>query len=104
MAHGPAQGVVHSGPTTMAGHRARWSLAMRPLWDMVARRMWHNGERGARRVHLGPHQGAGGSVAVGDGSEETVEEALGADSPWAEREEKESGVRCDGGQRGSPFI
>jgi hypothetical protein len=25
MAHGPAQGVVHGGPTTMASHRAQWS-------------------------------------------------------------------------------
>jgi hypothetical protein len=40
----------------------------------------------------------------GDGVEETAEEALGAGSAWAWREEKESGERCGGGRRGSPFI
>jgi hypothetical protein len=40
----------------------------------------------------------------GDSGEETVEEALGAGSTWARREEKESGERCDGERRSSPFI
>jgi hypothetical protein len=36
MAHGPAQGTVHGGPTTMAGHRARWSSAEQLLRGTVA--------------------------------------------------------------------
>jgi hypothetical protein len=36
MAHGPAQGMVHGGPTTMAGHRAQWSTAEWPLQAVAA--------------------------------------------------------------------
>jgi hypothetical protein len=68
MTHGPAQGAVHGGPTTVAGHRARWSSAERLLRGTVAHRRWCNGERGARGVQLGPHRGAGGS----DGDERYV--------------------------------
>jgi hypothetical protein len=49
----------------------------------------------------------GARVAVrrpGDGGEEMVEEALGAGGTWAWREEKESGERCGGERRSSPFI
>jgi hypothetical protein len=38
-----------------------------------------------------------------DSGEETTEEALGAGGAWVRREE-ESGERCSGGRRGSPFI
>jgi hypothetical protein len=40
----------------------------------------------------------------GNGDEEMVEEALGAFGAWARREEKESGERCGGERRSSPFI
>jgi hypothetical protein len=66
--------------------------------------MWCNGKGGAQGVHLGPHRGAGDSVAAGDSGEETVEEALGAGGTWVQREEKESGERCGRGQWGSSFI
>jgi hypothetical protein len=40
----------------------------------------------------------------GDSGEETVEEVLGAGGAWARREEMESGERCGGERRSSPFI
>jgi hypothetical protein len=40
----------------------------------------------------------------GDGGEEMVAEALGAEGTWAWREEKESGEWCGGERRSSPFI
>jgi hypothetical protein len=40
----------------------------------------------------------------GDGGEEMTEEALGAGSVQAWREEKESKERCGDGRWGSPFI
>jgi hypothetical protein len=40
----------------------------------------------------------------GDDGEEMVEEALSASGAWAWREEKESGERCGGERRSSPFI
>jgi hypothetical protein len=50
MAHGLAQGVVHGGPTTMAGHRAQWSSAewplrgsaSLPLQEKMEGVMWHS--------------------------------------------------------------
>jgi hypothetical protein len=105
MAHGPAQGTVHGGPTTMANHRARWSSAERPLRGTVARLRWRATGRG---LHMESISGLTEARAVvwqqGDGGEEMAEEALGAGSAWGQREEKESGERCSGGRRGSPFI
>jgi hypothetical protein len=40
----------------------------------------------------------------GNADEEMVEEVLGAFDAWARREEKESGERCGGERRSSPFI
>jgi hypothetical protein len=36
MAHGPAQGTVHGGPTTMASHRTQQSSAEWPLRGTAA--------------------------------------------------------------------
>jgi hypothetical protein len=44
MAHGPVQGIVHGGPTTMASHRAQRSLVERSLRSTVAHQRWRNGE------------------------------------------------------------
>jgi hypothetical protein len=41
---------------------------------------------------------------LGDGDEETAKEALDKGDTWARREEKESGERCGGKWRSSPFV
>jgi hypothetical protein len=70
----------------------------------VARQRWCNGETGAQESISGLTGARAAVWRPGDGGEEMVEEVLGVGGAWARREEKESGERCSGGWRGSPFI
>jgi hypothetical protein len=70
---------------------------------------WHvGGGATGRGVHGESISSLTGARAVvwqpGDGGEEMAEEALNAGGAWVWREENESGERCGGEQRSSPFI
>jgi hypothetical protein len=87
--------------------RRWWLIGARPCGHSGA---WALADGGAikRGGHGDPGSGLTKARAAmkwpGNGGEENVEEALGAGSSWARREEKDSGERCGGGWRGSPFI
>jgi hypothetical protein len=76
------------------GHSEAWELP--------------NGGATERGGHRDPSSGLTGARAVvrrpGDDGEEAMEEALGAGSSRARREEKESKERCARGRRGSLCI
>jgi hypothetical protein len=61
-----------------------------------------------RGVHGESISGLTGAPVVvwrpANGGEEMVEEALGASGAWVQREEKQSGERCGGERRASPFV
>jgi hypothetical protein len=61
MAHGPTHGMVHGGPTTLAGHRPQQSSAERPLRGTAARRRWRAMGRGVHRESI---SGLTGAMAV----------------------------------------